>query len=242
MRTPALPDGAVVWSTVVADDVTVLPDGCMDVIWTGGHLVVTGADTVARRASVPRGARVTGVRFAPGDAAAALGVAADELTDSQVRLVELRPELGDVDDLVGSAADPSAAVVDVVGLLGPVEESHRRFVRVVAAATEHGSSVSEIAACLGVGPRHLRRRCREAFGLSPAALRRVLRLQRAIATAQGAASLAEVAVRAGYADQSHLARDVRAMADTTPALLLGSQPAVGANRSTAPPSGSSTTA
>jgi transcriptional regulator GlxA family with amidase domain len=40
----------------------------------------------------------------------------------------------------------------------------------------------------------------------------VLRLQRALALARSGVSFAETAARAGFADQAHLARDVRELA------------------------------
>jgi len=43
-------------------------------------------------------------------------------------------------------------------------------------------------------------------------LGRVLRMQRALELARGGVAFAEVAVRAGYADQAHLSREVRALA------------------------------
>ncbi|MFF4262119.1 hypothetical protein ACFY7Y_29010 [Streptomyces virginiae] len=51
---------------------------------------------------------------------------------------------------------------------------------------------------------------------------------------------AEVACVAGYADQAHLSREVRAPAGTTPRAYAAG--ADGANSETPPPSGSSTTA
>ena len=42
-------------------------------------------------------------------------------------------------------------------------------------------------------------------------LARVLRLRRALALARAGTPFATVAVRAGYADQAHLARDVKAL-------------------------------
>ncbi|RSS88865.1 AraC family transcriptional regulator, partial [Streptomyces sp. WAC05950] len=51
---------------------------------------------------------------------------------------------------------------------------------------------------------------------------------------------AEVAYAAGYADQAHLAREVRALAGTT--LTAYSGGAAGAKRETPQPSGSRTTA
>lgn len=47
-------------------------------------------------------------------------------------------------------------------------------------------------------------------------LRRVLRLRRAVDLLRAGVAPAEVAARAGYADQPHLSREVRALAGRSP--------------------------
>ncbi|MFD9260612.1 helix-turn-helix domain-containing protein, partial [Streptomyces sp. NPDC059538] len=90
------------------------------------------------------------------------------------------------------------------------------------------------------GERQLHRRSLDAFGYGPRTLGRILRLRRALALARAGMPFAEVACVAGYADQAHLAREVRALAGTAlGAYAAGSE---GANSDTPPPSGSSTTA
>ena len=69
----------------------VLPDGCMDLIWTGGELLVAGPDTAAHRGSRTRGVTVAGLRFAPGALPSLLGVPAAPLHNRRVALVELVP-------------------------------------------------------------------------------------------------------------------------------------------------------
>ena len=68
-----------------------------------------------------------------------------------------------------------------------------------------------VAAETGLGERQLRRRCEAAFGYGPKTLARVLRLQRALALARAGTPFAAVAADAGYADQPHLSREVRAL-------------------------------
>ena len=78
---------------------------------------------------------------------------------------------------------------------------------------------------LDLSERRLLRRCTVAFGYGPATLRRILRLQRFLELAGETHTdgkvpgLAELAQRAGYADQQHLARDARAIARATPTEL-----------------------
>ena len=70
---------------------------------------------------------------------------------------------------------------------------------------------------LGVSERTLRRRCRELFGYGPKTLDRVLRFQRfqALAQSNPAEGLAILALRAGYADQPHLAREIQSLCGMT---------------------------
>ncbi|MGW5695942.1 helix-turn-helix domain-containing protein, partial [Streptomyces asiaticus] len=68
--------------------------------------------------------------------------------------------------------------------------------------------------------RQLHRRSLAAFGYGPKTLGRVLRLNRALDLARTGLPFAEVAATAGYADQAHLARDVRALAGVPLGRLL----------------------
>jgi AraC-like DNA-binding protein len=75
-----------------------------------------------------------------------------------------------------------------------------------------GLAVAGLSVELGLSERQLRRRCLDLFGYGPKVLDRVLRLERALAAARGGEAFARVAAGAGYADQAHLAREVRALA------------------------------
>ncbi len=79
--------------------------------------------------------------------------------------------------------------------------------------------VGHLAEHIGRSRRHLTARFREQVGLGPKTFARVLRFSRAVALLQGGQrdSFAELAYECGYFDQSHLIRDFRAFAGTTPA-------------------------
>jgi AraC-like DNA-binding protein len=238
--------GGVLWSvTAAATGGSVLPDACMDLIWSGGRLLVAGPDTRAHTsAPVAEGAAVGGVRFPPGAAPVLLGVPADALRDQ-------RPELA---DLWGSrAARPwvdAAAEGGIVALerraaallaeRGGLAPDARAVARLVGA----GLGAADVADRLGVTPRTLHRRSVAAFGYGPRTLARVLRLQRVLPLLDAGLPLAQVAHRAGYADQPHLSRDLRGLTGRSPAALAASRRGqeASANRSTAVPSGSCSTA
>ena len=84
-----------------------------------------------------------------------------------------------------------------------------------------GRSVADTADALGLGARQLHRRALVAFGYGPKTLARVLRLQRALGLARQGVPFAETAALAGFADQAHLARDVRDLAGLPLSELLG---------------------
>ncbi|MGW7422165.1 helix-turn-helix domain-containing protein [Streptomyces sp. NPDC054813] len=213
--------GAVGWVNTPGEGGSgrVLPDGCMDLLWHEGRLLVAGPDT---RAYVTEGAQGVwvGLRFYPGTAPAVLGVPAHELLDRRVELSDLWPAavVRRLRTRVGAATDPVAALEEIALERGvPPDPSLKRLVE----ALDAGRAVAAVADELGLGARQLHRRSRDAFGYGPKTLARVLRMQRALALARGGVPLAETAVRAGYADQPHLARDVRELAGLPLTGLLG---------------------
>ena len=92
---------ACVWSRTTdpgpARSLRIVPDGCLDLIWSGDRLWVAGPDTRAWVEETEPGTMV-GVRFAPGVAPAVLGLPASELRDDRPALVDLwrRPDHGRV--------------------------------------------------------------------------------------------------------------------------------------------------
>ncbi|TXL89222.1 DUF6597 domain-containing transcriptional factor [Streptomyces sp. IB2014 016-6] len=241
-------EGVVVWARTAPERdegpvYPVLPDGCMDLLWTGGRLSVAGPDTHAFAPKLSDGgggfADVVGVRFAPGVAPALLGVPAHELRDQRVALADLwpGPEAREIAERVAAATDPAAALETValrrVAVTGPPDP----LLRAVVDGLEAGHTVASVADTVGLGTRGLHRRSLDAFGYGPKTLARVLRLQRALALVRASVPYAEAAVAAGCADQAHLARETR---DLT-GLTLGAYEALAKNE-TPQPSGSSTTA
>lgn len=217
----------------------VLPDGCMDLVWNPvGHpeVLVAGPDTVVHPVRREPGFTSAGLRFAPGRLPALLGVPASELRDLRVPLAELHPALGRrATARLEHGADPSVVLAAVATALPgqPVDAA----LRAVALLLDAGTSVADTAERLGWTARTLHRRCLSAFGYGPVVLRRVLRFRRAAGLLYDGVPIAETATLAGYADQPHLSREIRALAGVAPAQL-----ASGANRSTPLPSGSFTTA
>ncbi|MGW1892925.1 helix-turn-helix domain-containing protein [Streptomyces sp. NPDC002004] len=228
--------GAVLWtrSGPPADGMphAVLPDGCMDLLWNGTRLLVAGPDTQAHRPGAAARGPWAGVRFYPGTAPALLGVPAHELRDRRVDLADLWPaaRVRRLGERVGSAPEPAAALDALALRLAADAEPFDPLLKAVVESLGDGRPVAATAASVGLGARALHRRSLAAFGYGPKILARVLRLQRALALARSGVPLAETAARAGFADQAHLARDVRELAGAPVTELIG-------RRSTAPRTG-----
>ncbi len=75
---------------------------------------------------------------------------------------------------------------------------------------------------LETSPRQLHRRFVAAVGYGPKTFQRVLRLQRVLALVARSRreSLAALAAEAGYADQAHMSRELRALTGQSPSVLL----------------------
>ncbi|MFD8788070.1 helix-turn-helix domain-containing protein [Kitasatospora sp. NPDC059599] len=220
--------GAVVWTKRAVGPTgadaagPVLPDGCMDLLWTPGRLLVAGPDTRAFRPGPGLTGPWAGVRLRPGAAPALLGVPAHELRDRRVDLSDLRPgaEVRRLTERIDAASDPAVALEDLALRLAAAAQPEDPQIRAVVAALAAGRSVAATAAAVGLGARRLHRRSLAAFGYGPKTLARILRMQRALALARSGVPLAETAARSGYADQAHLARDVRELAGMTVTALL----------------------
>ncbi|MEU7214327.1 helix-turn-helix domain-containing protein [Nocardia iowensis] len=208
---------AVMWTrTVTGHDagMSVLPDGCIDLLWVGGRLVVAGPDTRAYRPVVEMGTRYAGIRFFPGTAPALLGVPADELRDQRIDLADVwsSARVRRLSEQLGNADDPVTALEEIaVRRAAEVTPPDPVLPRIVA-ALDAGWSVRATADATGLNARLLHRRSLAAFGYGPKTLARVLRLQRALGQARRGMSFADTAASTGFADQAHLAREVRDLA------------------------------
>ncbi|CAL9593101.1 helix-turn-helix domain-containing protein [Streptomyces sp. enrichment culture] len=214
--------GAVLWvHTPTAGGGRVLPDGCMDLLWHDGRLLVAGPDTRAHLTQGPQGTWA-GIRFRPGDGPAFLGVPAHELRDRRVELAELwsAARVRRLAARVNAAADPGSGLEEVALERAAETEAPDPLLRRLVAELDAGRPVAATADRLGIGARQVHRRSLAAFGYGPKTLARILRLQRALGLARAGVALAETAVRAGYADQAHLTREVKELTGTTPGLLL----------------------
>ncbi len=212
--------------TTAAWEQRVVPDGCVDLIWSGDRLAIAGPDTRARVVALAPGAHIVGVRLRPGVAGEVLGLPAGELRDAA-------PDAGDVlghdraeallDALAGAdggadgGADPHAILLAAIELR--VVSGPDPLVRAAVAALDRPHArVAAVAAELGVSARQLQRRVTDAVGYGPKTLARVLRFRRLQALPAG--PLVELALEAGYADQAHMTAEVTEFAGIPPVRFL----------------------
>lgn len=199
---------------------------------------VTGIQAAVRRFVHPQ---VTGsvlVRFT-SQGAASLGVPAEKLLNRSVSLEYVlgRARSAELCERLCEAPSDKARVRAVEHFLMSLPfASDRLVVHATGLLSQPNPlSVADTAAQLGVSERQLERRFRGRVGVSPKQFARLARFERAMMIAktplpatswvsddasEQAPSLAMIAQRAGYYDQSHLVRDVREFAQVTPRQLF----------------------
>jgi AraC-like DNA-binding protein len=190
--------------------VRVIPDGSTDIVWReGAGATVAGPDTGAWISKTTPGGLLVGARFRAG-AGQALGVPLEELRDLRIPFDALGLDLhGELDQAAPAAVARLALRLAAATPPDPAVQAAARLLR------DPGRRVEEIATSLGFSDRQLRRRFLATVGYGPKTLQRILRMRRFLDSAS-ADDLARGALAAGYADQAHLTREVRALTGLTP--------------------------
>ncbi|MAY73370.1 MAG: hypothetical protein CMJ31_01350, partial [Phycisphaerae bacterium] len=222
----------------------VVPDGCPEIIlnrgaafrrWEGsafrsqGEAMVVGQLRSAIFIEPGGEVDLIGIRFEPAGLFALTGVPAPALVDSDAGLDQVdRPLRAGL--LSALLAEHERAIVrriwsvlarryDERGALGDgcgwvASEAASRLRR-------GGSDVSGVARAMRVHERTIERAFRDEVGIGPKLAARIFRLSRVVAEIGreeplGEGGWAGVALRHGFSDQSHLIRDFRLIAGTTP--------------------------
>ena len=221
----------------------IVPDGCPELIIHTGD-VFERRDAAGQWKAQPRAflagtltrpwilrpgrrPRTVGIRFRPGAAGGFLDVSMKDTVDRETSLV----------DIAGAAA---AELIDAVGEAPTIEASlgvaaallstrHRRVVARPGArpavgltlASRGRTRVEDVARALGWSRRRLERAFDQDLGISPKLFARIVRLTAVLASLDDSARgrAVDVALEAGYFDQSHLLRDFRQLAGGAPRSL-----------------------
>jgi AraC-like DNA-binding protein len=202
--------------------IVVLPDGCVDIVWSEDRLSVAGPDLSAAVLPLPPGSAVFGLRFRPGAAANWLGLPISVVADQRPDLADLWGRRArDLAEMAGEAAAPAEGLARLQA--GLAEMAHEieppaRDIALVFRSFAQGEGMPSLLGRLGVSERNLRRRCHAAFGYGPKTLERILRFQRFVTLLRQSPGLglSAAALAAGYADQAHLSREARALSGFSP--------------------------
>jgi len=212
----------------------VLPDACVDIVFINNDApVVVGPWTKSFVADLAAGTTVVGVRFHPGRAPSLLGVPAHTLVNQSVPLdtisrSPLRNQLSRIADEPNIETKRSALVAGLFNSL-PNRSAFDQAVSVAIRwlARDANGHVQQLSKWIGLSSRQLQRRFSSAVGYGPKTFHSILRFQRILNLASGeqnGETLADLALQAGYADQAHMAREVRRFSDRQPKRVLRSSP------------------
>ncbi|WP_168186965.1 helix-turn-helix domain-containing protein [Williamsia sp. 1138] len=193
----------------------ILPDGCMDLIWTGTGLLIAGPDTGPVTAT--GSGDMVALRFDPGVAPSVLGVPAEEMVNGRV----------DFADIAGSAQARCLSEQAAAGEPGDVLERFAaaqvdrspppRWLHPATSLLSAGHQVASVADQISASPRQLQRWSRHHYGYGAKALQRILRVNAAMADLRTGRSAVDTAHHCGYADYAHMFRDFRSVTGRPPA-------------------------
>jgi len=166
----------------------------------------------------------------PGATLGLFGVPADALAGRTVPWDDIVSKAHrDLPEQLAAAADDAARVGLVLNTLGamhrPSEPGSRRLVAHAAGhlrAHAGGMSVRALATAMNLSERRLQQVFASQLGLAPSVWRRLQRLHGTLRLLRAAEApqWAELALRAGYYDQSHLINEFRALCGLTPRQFL----------------------
>jgi AraC-like DNA-binding protein len=232
----ALSHGSVLWQSESAASETIPADGCVDVILLDDELWIAGPST-QRIETHPDGETVTiGIRFAPGRASEVLKVALADIRDTQA----LAQELVGTRHARKIEQAMRAFVISIephqtTRLALPWSLQSGDWVQIVRGEARRQTALPDVAHKLGWSERHLHRHMTASFGYGYPTLVRIERARHAQSLISGGEKLGVTASMSGYADQSHMNRELLRFVGMTPGQLAASS----AYKSTELPSGSS---
>ncbi|TDD75370.1 helix-turn-helix domain-containing protein [Actinomadura darangshiensis] len=197
-----------------------LPQPAVDlVVMPDGRCRLAGPETRHRQGALPLGGALVGVRLRPGAVTGLFGVAADE-----VPLAGAPIEVGRLHGTAQARLADALALVRARAGQCRLDERVRTVLAVMHA--DPGAPVARHAAEVGLSERQLRRRFVVAVGLRPKSYIQVVRLHHALAAARATLARgetpqwADIAVRSGFYDQSHLLAGFREAVGVPPNTLL----------------------
>lgn len=203
-----------------------IPDGAIDILFdcdqTNPSAKICGSTLQASSAHLKHKHRYFGVRFAAGVLPGFLTLAAAELVNQELNLLELSPEN---ESLFFRIAN-NTKFLSQVSLFKQILniKPHRKpsiitrnLIREIY-ETQGNLRIKNLEEHAGYTSRTLQRQFQNDMGMSPKAFSRIVRCQMAIHKISRLEELAfsELASNLGFSDQSHFQREFKKLVSTTP--------------------------
>ena len=168
------------------------------------------------RLSIEKPMAVFAIRFRPWGISRFTARSMAELVDREIAPEHVFASFGaELTDAIRSATDTAeriaiadSALKNALAEHAEKDELLRRLHRSAAGGYAKGR---DIAASLGISERSLRRYWRDIVGMEQRKFVSLMRFHRALAMIDAGAPLSVVAAECGYADQPHLARDIKSI-------------------------------
>ena len=166
--------------------------------------------------------RTVGIRFRPGAAGRFLDIAMKDTVDKETSLADIAGVSGLI-DAVGEARSIEGSLAAAAEFLSTRQgrraaRSEARPAVGLTLASRGRARVEEVARSLGWSRRRLERAFDQDLGIPPKLFARIVRLTAVLASLDDGARgpAVDLALAAGYFDQSHLLRDFRELAGGAP--------------------------
>lgn len=195
----------------------------------GWSPIVAGPKLLAQVFDLVPGRELAAIKIKPEWAGPLLGIDPLAVESQAVDLVAVAPALAN--RLHDALAHTRCADAALRVLMAQMLAAHRAATTTPSTAASVALDVvrrragrvscERLAATLGLSDRHLRRHVRDSTGVAPKTYARLLRFVDAMRMADRSEDpvWSDVALSAGYFDQSHLIRDCVALAGTSPGAL-----------------------
>jgi methylphosphotriester-DNA--protein-cysteine methyltransferase len=200
----------------------IVPDGCVDVCYVLSErqprTLCFGTTTRTSRYEMEAGAPYFGVRFRPGYASMFVPEKISNLTDTQCETPAFlglgAEEVAELKDFSRRRERLESELLTV--LSRTANRAGNPVSRAVSAINARSGDIRirELAAFCGVSERQLERLFREQVGIAPKLYARIRRFRSVLDSLDDPSGMdlpkmADLAASYGYADQSHLARELR---------------------------------
>lgn len=216
----------IVSTTSPFRDFTIVPDGCVDVVYEqlgpSVRCFIFGTVSHLHQFQFTPDAQYVGMRFRPGMGRHVLDLHPGELTDQHVELPDflgVRPD--ELAEETGFLAQTELLTHRLGSTLHRLDITPTPLDRALQSMQQNRETwrVDALSELTGRSARQIERTVLTHIGLPPKLLLRILRVQSAITAIHQAPlrSLVDLAAMLGYSDQAHMNRDFRSLTGNTPA-------------------------